>query len=58
MVVGRAVGDGRGAAGDDNFLGAQHRLLLNRSSGSWGWSRGRGLNLSIADLVHGDGKSG
>ena len=53
MVVGRAVGDGRSAAGDDNFLGAQHRLLLNRSSGSWGWNGSLHLNLSIADLVHG-----
>ena len=60
MVVGRAVGDGRGTAGDDNNLGAQHRLLLNGSSGSWGWSRSRSrhLNLSIADLVHGNGKGG
>ena len=38
MVVGRAVGDRRGTAGDDNNIGAQHRLLLNGSSRSWGWS--------------------
>ena len=51
MVVGRAVGDGWGTAGDDNNLGAQHRLLLNWSSGSCS----RHLNLSIANLVHGNG---
>ena len=58
MVVGRAAGDRRGTAGNDNNLGAQHRLLLNGSSGSCGWNRSLHLNLPIADLVHWNGNSG
>ena len=58
MEVGRAANDLRGTAGDDNFLGAQHRLLLYGSSGSRARNRSLHLDLSIADLIHGQRKGG
>ena len=52
MEVGWAVGNGGVAAGDDNHLGAQHRLLLSWGRGDHGGSAGvLLLNLSIANLV-------
>ena len=52
LCVGWAVGDFWCTAGDDNLLGAQHRLLLNWSRVNSGGTTGSlHLNLSIAYLV-------